>query len=79
MHRNGDALEVKVSPETFARKKHNPVQAILAVNDLFCPASPMVQWVFSEDVAIWLDSVEVRYIPEGRFTVQVVYAPGRLA
>src|SRR5438552_9473759 len=32
---NNEALEVHASPETFPARKHNLIQAILAVNDLF--------------------------------------------
>jgi hypothetical protein len=35
-------LEVKASPDNFALRKHNLVQAMLAVNDLFFVASPVV-------------------------------------
>ena len=45
---NGRALEVKVSPENFPSRKHNLVQAMLAVNDLFHIASPSVASLFHE-------------------------------
>src|SRR6184192_881663 len=47
----GDALVVETNPEAFARKKHNLLQAMLAVNDLFYVASATVTNLFWEDVA----------------------------
>ena len=64
---NGEALEVRASPEDFAIKKHNLVQAMLAVNDLFYLAVPMVANVFQEDVSAWLDLCEIRYTPRVKF------------
>ncbi|HEY5055342.1 MAG TPA: DUF1829 domain-containing protein [Acidobacteriaceae bacterium] len=63
-----NALEVKATPETFAARKHDLVQAMLAVNDLFYLAQPVVESLFFEDVAAWLDSADVRYIPNVKFT-----------
>lgn len=62
------ALEVHASPENFAIRKHNLVQAILAVNDMFYLAKPMVTSLFYEDVAAWLDLHEIRYTPKVKFT-----------
>lgn len=60
---NNDALEVHASPENFPSRKHNLVQAILAVNDLFYLAKPVVEGLFLEDVITWLDANEIRYTP----------------
>ncbi len=63
-----DALEVHASPENFPSRKHNLIQAILAVNDLFYLASPVVESLFFEDVVAWLEASEVRYTPKVKFT-----------
>ncbi len=65
VHKNEDtqALEVVASKEDFALQKHNLVQAMLAVNDLFYLASSTALSLFSEDVAAWLDLSRVRYTP----------------
>jgi len=63
-----DALEVHASPDNFALRKHNLVQAILAVNDMFYLAVPMVASLFYEDVVAWLDLHEIRYTPKVKFT-----------
>jgi uncharacterized protein DUF1829/uncharacterized protein DUF1828 len=63
VQRQDKALEVRASPENFALRKHNLVQAILAVNDMFYLASPMVANLFYEDVAAWLDLHGIRYTP----------------
>jgi len=65
---NGKALEVKASASNFSLRKHNLVQAMLAVNDLFYLASPTVASLFQEDVAAWLDLSAIRYTPSVKFT-----------
>lgn len=65
---NGEALEVHASPMNFAVRKHNLIQAMLAVNDLFFLASPLVANLFLEDVEQWLDLSEIRYTPRVKFT-----------
>lgn len=57
------ALQVHATPETFALRKHNLIQAILAVNDLFYLATATVKNLFIEDVTAWLDLSGVRYLP----------------
>jgi hypothetical protein len=59
----GGALQVTATPDNFALRKHNLIQAILAVNDLFYLASPTVKSLFLEDVTAWLDESGVRYLP----------------
>lgn len=65
---DGGMLKVKASEENFALQKHNLVQAMLAVNDLFCLASPVVVNLFYEDVIAWFDLSEIRYTPNVKFT-----------
>ena len=65
---NGKALEVKATPDNFSLRKHNLVQAMLAVNDLFYLASPTIASLFHEDVTAWLDVSEIRYTPSVKFT-----------
>ena len=65
---NGKALEVKASADNFPLRKHNLVQAMLAVNDLFYLASPTVASLFHEDVVAWLDLSDIRYTPSVKFT-----------
>ena len=62
------ALEIQATPENFPLRKHNLIQAMLAVNDLFYLAKPMVESLFLEDVIAWLDTNEVRYTPKVKFT-----------
>ena len=64
---DNDALTIHASPENFALKKHNLVQAMLAVNDLFYLAVPMVSSLFLEDVTSWLNTYDVRYTPRVKF------------
>lgn len=41
---------------------------MLAVNDLFYLAKPIVESLFFEDVVAWLDANEIRYTPKVKFT-----------
>ena len=67
------ALQVHASPDNFALRKHNLVQAMLAVNDMFYLAVPMVASLFYEDVVAWLDVHDVRYTPKVKFTGKTGY------
>lgn len=62
------ALEVRASSDNFALRKHNLLQAMLAVNDLFYLSSPMVASLFFEDVVAWFDLSDIRYTPKVKFT-----------
>lgn len=62
------ALVVRASAGNFALRKHNLVQGMLAVNDMFYLAQPMVASLFYEDVVQWLDLHDIRYIPKVKFT-----------
>jgi hypothetical protein len=63
-----NALEVHTTNDNFALRKHTLVQAILAVNDMFYLAEPLVASLFYEDVVAWLDLHEVRYTSKVKFT-----------
>ena len=65
---NRNALEVHTSPENFPARKHNLIQAMLAVTDLFYLAQPVVANLFFEDVVEWLDRNNIRFIPKVKFT-----------
>lgn len=65
---NHDALEVHASEDNFALRKHNLLQAMLAVNDLFYLAVPLVASLFYEDVVSWLDIHKIRYTSRLKFT-----------
>jgi len=66
-------LEVRASRDNFALRKHNLVQAILSVNDMFYLAQPLVASLFYEDVVAWLDLHEIRYTPKVKFTGKTGY------
>jgi hypothetical protein len=65
---NSGRLEIHASIENFALRKHNLVQAMLAVNDLFYLSEPMVTTFFFEDVVSWLELNEIRYTQQIKFT-----------
>lgn len=62
------ALSVEASETDFPLRKHNLVQSMLAINDLFYLASPAVASLFLEDVLAWLDDAEIRYTQNVKFT-----------
>jgi hypothetical protein len=66
-------LEVHASADNFPLRKHNLVQAMLAINDMFYLAMPMVASLFYEDVVAWLDVHDVRYTPKVKFTGKTGY------
>lgn len=73
VHMDGKALQVHASPDNFALRKHNLVQAMLAVNDMFYLAVPMVASLFYEDVVTWLDLQDIRYTPKVKFSGKTGY------
>lgn len=52
----------------FSMRKHRLVQAMLAVDDMFYTATPIVKSFFAEDVGLWLDKNNIRYITSVKFT-----------
>jgi hypothetical protein len=64
----GDNLTIRASAANFAMKKHNIIQAMLAVNDMFYLSSPHVENFFIEDVTQWFDVSDVRYTPKVKFS-----------
>lgn len=68
IRRDAKALVVRATRDTFALRKHNLVQAMLAVNDLFYVAAPIVTSLFLEDVTTWLRSNDIRFTPNVKFT-----------
>lgn len=61
---NDEDLEISASRQDFSRKKHCLLQAMLAVNDLFCLAQPLVHSIFYEDVMQWMDLNDIRFTPK---------------
>jgi hypothetical protein len=64
---NNEALEVHATAETFPVRKHSLIQAMLAVNDLFYLAKPVIESLFFEDVIAWLDANDIRFTPRVKF------------
>ena len=64
----GDEIIVEARTENFPKKKHNIIQAMLAVNDLFVMAKPIVASIFKEDVENYLRSHQIRFTPSVKFT-----------
>ena len=62
-----DEIMTLASAKNFSQKKHNLVQAMLAVNDLFYTASSHVKSLFLEDVQNWLKQNGIRFTPNVKF------------
>ncbi|WPX08071.1 DUF1829 domain-containing protein [Anaerocellum danielii] len=57
-----DALVTKCDIKTFPLYKHNLIQAILAVNDMFMLSRHNVASIFIEDVESFLIAHDIRYV-----------------
>jgi hypothetical protein len=62
VQKSGNQLFVKTTEQNFALNKHNLIQAVLSVNDMFYLAKSNIANLFFEDVQMWLDSSDVRFI-----------------
>ena len=60
--KEGKALTVRADASSFAQKKHDLVQAMLAVGDLFHTARSTVIGLFLEEVSEWLRMKEIRFV-----------------
>ena len=58
---DGSQLFVRASSSDFSIKKHSLLQAMLAINDIFFTASPLVASLFFEDVEKWLKHSDARF------------------
>ncbi|MBT9151711.1 MAG: hypothetical protein DDT40_01907 [candidate division WS2 bacterium] len=64
---HGDELTVEATQDNFAQKKHNLIQTMLAVNDLWAMTEPMVASLFREDVERYLRMHQIRFTPSFKF------------
>lgn len=60
----GEELRVHAMPHDFPQKKHNLVQAMLAVNDMFVMGQEHVLSLFKEDVALFLEARDISIFPD---------------
>jgi hypothetical protein len=60
--REGDELQVRAQGQDLARRKHNLIQAMLAINDMFVMSRPHVLSFFREDVEQYLRMNKVRFV-----------------
>lgn len=67
-------LSVLATRDNFAYRKHDLIQCILAVNDLFYMASSTVRSLFREDVQMWLKSKEIRFLENVQFSGKSGYS-----
>ena len=68
VHLDGDQITIKASVDNFPQKKHNLIQAMLTINDMFVMAKPVVASIFKEDVENYLRLNQIRYTPAVKFT-----------
>jgi len=60
-------LVVNTCIDNFPQKKHDLIQAMLAVNDLFYLSKPQIQNFFFDDVMKWFDDNDIRYVQKAKF------------
>lgn len=56
-----EILVTKTTNSDFPLKKHNLIQAIIDVNNMFYLANSTVESLFYDDVKSWFDTIDVRY------------------
>ncbi|MGC6411199.1 MAG: DUF1828 domain-containing protein [Candidatus Puniceispirillaceae bacterium] len=61
-------LLATTSAKTFSEKKHDLLQAMLSVNDLFFTSSTYARSFFMEDVGNWFENNDIIYSPSVKFT-----------
>ena len=59
----GNELTTLATPATFPMRKHNFIQAMLSVDDLFILASPKVESFFLEDATNFHQQNNIRFFP----------------
>ncbi len=64
VRQEGEELQVHATPQDFPQKKHNLVQAMLAVNDMFVMGEEHVLSLFKEDVAKFLETNQIPVFPD---------------
>ncbi len=62
VQRNMDEIYIKANHDNFSLKKHNLIQSILSVNDMFYLAKSNISNLFFEDVQTWLEKHEIRFV-----------------
>jgi hypothetical protein len=65
---DGDELQVVASDEDFAQKKHDVIQAMLAIGDLIHLATPTVAALFKEDVGRYLRAQHIQFVGDVKLT-----------
>lgn len=61
-------LFIETSIEELGRSKHNLIQAMLTINDMFCLAQPTVTTIFKEDIKEYFIKKSIRFIEDIRIT-----------
>jgi hypothetical protein len=64
VRREDDELQVHATAQDFPQKKHNLLQAMLSVNDMFVMGEEHVLSLFKEDVAAFLESNRIPVFPD---------------
>jgi hypothetical protein len=73
VEKEGNALNVHADAASFPQKKHDLVQAMLAVGDLFHTSRATVIGLFLEEVSAWLRKQHVRFTESVKFTGESGY------
>lgn len=66
--KDDNSLVVIANESNFPLKKHNLIQTMLTLNDIFYLAKPYVKSLFLEDVKLWFDENDVRYTQNIKLT-----------
>ncbi len=58
-----DKLFIEATKQSFPKKMHAFLQAVMAINDLFVLARPTIENIFKEDVETFLSANNIRFFP----------------
>ena len=61
-------LQVVANSDNFPIRKHNLIQSILSIQDMFFLATSTIESLFFEDVAKWLENADIRFTPRVKFS-----------
>ena len=61
VNQENNALLVKTDKKNFAISKHNLIQAIISVGDMFFTSKAVVHNFFTEDIELWLEESDIRF------------------
>jgi len=70
----GEELVVEAKKSNFPQKKHNLIQAMISIDDMFCMSKPLASRFFWEDVRDFLTENNIRFTEGAHFVGKSRYS-----